>query len=139
MKQQNKWEKLFDEFLDLTEFTLVKHKPNDYEYNPACWSLIDNQGGNIGDIEGDRFTSAGQILDRMDSYIEDYIVDPLERTLDINNIDDFYRLVNLCGWEDILEYRPFLPDNKWSFDVLDMICHHFEEINLENCTYEEEE
>lgn len=140
MKQQNKWEKIFDEFLDLTEFTLVRHQ-NDYnratdEY--GHWSLIDNQGCNIGNIEGDRFASAREILDRMDNYIEDYIVDPIEQMLDMNNIDDIDRLVALCGWEDILEYRPFFPDNQWDFDVLDMICNHFEDINLENCTYKEE-
>lgn len=130
MKQQNKWEKLFDEWLEVTEFTLVKHQNN--------WSLIDKQGGNIGDIEGDRFISAGQIFERMDSYIEDYIVNPIEQILDMNNIDDIDRLVALCDWNDILEYRPFLPDSEWDFDVLDMICNHFDEINLENCTYEEE-
>lgn len=129
MKQQNKYEKLFDEFLELTEFTLVKHQ-ND-------WSLIDNHGGNIGNIEVDRFLSAGQILDRMDVYIEDYIVDPIEQELDVKGIDDIDRLVALCGWEDILEYKDFLPESKWDFDVLDMICNHFEEINLENCTYHE--
>ena len=126
MKQQNKWEKLFDEFLDLTEFTLIKHQ-ND-------WSLIDNQGGNIGDIEGDRFKSAATILDRMEIYIDDYIVSPLvdefvDKDLDIEPpMDD---------WEDLLRYRNQLPENQWDFDVLDMICNHFEEINLENCTYKE--
>ena len=130
MKQQNKYEKLFDEFLDLTEFTLVKHQ-ND-------WSLIDNQCGNIGDIEGDRFKSATEILDRMDCYTEDYIVRPIEQELEFQAIDSVVRLRALCSWEDILEYRHCLPNNQWDFDVLDMICNHFEEINLENCTYEEE-
>jgi hypothetical protein len=138
MKQQNKWEKLFDEFLDLTEFTLVKHQ-NDWnratdEY--GHWSLVDNQGGNIGNIEGDRFTSVAQILDRMEIYIDDYIVSPLidefvDKDVDIEPpMDD---------WADLLRYYNSLPDSKWDFDVLDMICNHFEEINLENCTYEEEE
>lgn len=133
MKQQNKWEKLFDEFLDLTEFTLVKHKPNDYEYDPAHWSLIDNQGGNLGDIESDRFTSASQILDRMDVYIEDYIATPLEEELIKNGVDE-----ELYAFDEFLFCREMLPNNQWDFDVLDMICNHFEEINLENCTYEEE-
>ena len=129
MKQQNKWEKLFDEFLDLTEFTLVKHK-ND-------WSLIDNQGGNLGNIEGDRFTSAGQIFDRMDSYIEDYIITDIEELAEENNID----LSNWDSW--IWEYLLFCRDKfpqdcQYEFDLLDMICNHFEEIDLESCTYEEE-
>ena len=37
----NKCTKLFEEFLDLIEFTLVKHKSSDEEYNPWIWSLID--------------------------------------------------------------------------------------------------
>lgn len=130
MKQQNKWEKLFDEFLDLTEFTLVRHQ-ND-------WSLIDNQGGNIGDIEGDRFKSAAEILLRMDSYTNDYIIEPLEEIADIEGIDIFD--LEQWGWDYLLSFRDKFPqDRQWDFDVLDMICCHDEEINLENCTYEEEE
>ena len=130
MKQQNKWEKLFDEFLDLTEFTLIRHQ--DY------WSLIDNQSANLGGIECDRFTSATQILDRMDIYIEDYIVEAIVEEIDSKNIDDDERIRAWCDWTDILEYKDYLPNSKWDFDVLDMICNHFEEINLENCTYEDE-
>lgn len=126
MKQQTKWEKLFDEFLDLTEFTLIKHQKD--------WSLIDNQGGNIGDIEGDRFTSAMQILDRMDSYIEDYIAEPLEQELFNKGI----KTEENDSLNDFLFFRKDLPDNQWDFDVIDMICNHFEEINLKNCNYKEE-
>lgn len=129
MKQQNKWEKLFDEFLDLTEFTLVKHQ-ND-------WSLIDNQGGNICNIEGDRFKSASEICLRMDSYIDDYIVESIENHAKIMGIDisDWAN----WGWDYLLSYREKFPqDCQWDFDVLDMICYHDEEINLENCTYEED-
>ena len=130
MKQQNKWEKLFDEFLDLTEFTLVKHQ-ND-------WSVIDNQGGNVGDIEGDRFKTVSEILIRMTCYIDDYIITPLEEIAVLNEIDvsdwDYW------GWDYLLLYRNKFPqDSQWDFDVLEMVCYHDEEINLENCTYEEEE
>ena len=137
MKQQNKWEKLFDEFLNLTEFTLVKHS-DDYnkmtdEY--GYWSLIDNQGGNIGNIEGDRFSSAEHIFDRMEIYVEDYIATPIEEELAGKgvNTEELYSL------EDMLVCKKVLPDSQWDFDVLDMICYHADEINLENCTYEEAE
>lgn len=131
MKQQNKWEKLFDEFLDLTEFTLVKHQ-ND-------WSVIDNQEGNVGDIESDRFTSAGQILDRMDIYIEDYIIEPLEQAFFASGPAHIEFDVYGDYFADILKHRNDLPDDySGDFDILDMICNHSEEINLENCTYEEE-
>ena len=129
MKQQNKWEKLFDEFLDLTEFTLVKHQ-ND-------WSLIDNQGGNICNIEGDRFKNAAEILLRMDSYTNDYIIEPLEGIAEMEGIDIFD--LEQWGWDYLLSFRDKFPQGcQWDFDVLDMICCHDEEINLENCTYKED-
>ena len=136
MKQQNKYEKLFDEFLDLTEFRLVRHQ-NNYDKHTdeyGHWSLIDNQGGNLGDIESDRFDNAAQILDRMDIYIHDYIIESIQDCLDEAGYDYY-----TGNYQGLIEYcRDKLPENKWDLDVLDMICNHFDEINLENCTYEEE-
>ena len=135
---QNKYEKLFDEFLDLTEFRLVRHQ-NDYNEHSdeyGHWSLIDNQCGNIGDIEGDRFTSAEQIIDRMDIYIHDYIITNIEELATENDIDisDW----DSWSWDYILSHRDKFPqDCQYEFDMLDMLCNHFGEINLENCTYEE--
>ena len=43
MKNQNKWEKLFEEFLDCVDFTLMKHTD--------VWVVHDRQYANIGDIE----------------------------------------------------------------------------------------
>ena len=64
-KSQNKYEKLFCSFLDLTEFSLIKYKDG--------FGLEDRQGANLGDIEGDRFETAEQIFERMSIYIDDYI------------------------------------------------------------------
>ena len=136
MRQKNKYEKLFDEFLELTEFKLVRHQ-NDYnEYTDEYghWNLIDNQGANLGNIEGDRFKSAVEILDRMDIYIYDYIVEDIQDCLDEAGYDYY-----TGNYQGLIEYcRDKLSENKWDLDVLDMICNHFDEINLENCTYEEE-
>lgn len=140
MKQKNKYETLFDQFLDLTEFSLVRHQ-NDYnkytdEY--GHWSLIDIQGADLGHIEGDRFESAVQILDRMDIYIQDYLIESIEDILE----DEFdVDISNYSSWSDLLELaRKYLSyDYGWSVDVLDMIVNHHNEINLENCNYEEEE
>ncbi len=148
---QNKWEKLFEEFLDLTEFSLIKHKNPEHivEYEtpngePDCaveyygiWSIYDRQGANLGDINSDRFDNAGQILERMDIYIHDYIVEDIENCLDEKGLLPEYEY---DGYDDILiNAAPLLPENKWEFDVLDMIVNHFDEINLENVYYEEEE
>ena len=68
MKVQNRWEDLFEGFLDLTEFTLIKYSDG--------WGLYDRQCGNLGDIESDRFDNASDIFDRMDTYITDYFYNP---------------------------------------------------------------
>ena len=137
MKQQNKWEQLFDEWLDLSDFTLIKHKNN---YNRLTdeyghWSLIDNQGGNIGNIEGDRFENAAAILDRMEIYLEDYIATPLEEELVRRGVNS----EELYSFEEVLVYRSKLPDNQWDFDILEMVCYHADDIDLNNCTYEKGE
>ena len=111
MKTQNEYEKLFEDFLDLTEFTLIKHKDG--------WGLYDRQGGNFGNIEGDRFKSAAEILDRMDIYVDDYIREDLENVwvdeLD-KNIDDAPSY--LCDW---LNYRVELREYQYELDLIDQI------------------
>lgn len=47
---KNTYEKLFDEFLIITDFQLLKHKD-------GAFSLKDRQLANLANIEGDRFTS----------------------------------------------------------------------------------
>lgn len=126
---KNKHEKLFDEFLDLTEFTLIKHNNG--------WGLKDKQEGNLGDIENDRFENATQLLDRMDIYIQDYIAKPLQECLNEMDetkegeySDDFEELVNTCA-------NHYPPLNAWDVEVLDTVVYHSEEIDLNNCCYEE--
>ena len=119
---QNTYEKLFDEFLDLTEFRLLKHKD-------GTFSLEDRQRTNIGDIEDDRFTSASEILDRMDIYIQDYLITDIEDALDEKSIE-----IN-CTWEEYGQYRDLIPDYKFDFDLLDMIVNHSDKVDLSNCDY----
>ena len=119
---QNTYEKLFDEFLDLTEFRLLKHKD-------GTFSLEDQQCANLGDIEDDRFTSASEILDRMDIYIQDYLIRDIEDALDEKSIEID------CVWGEYGKYRDVIPDYKFDFDLLDMIVNHSNEVDLNNCDY----
>lgn len=119
---QNTYEKLFDEFLDLTEFRLLKHKD-------GTFSLEDRQRANLGDIEDDRFTSASEILDRMDIYIQDYLIRDIEEALDEKSIEID------CAWGEYEQYRDLIPDYKFDFDLLDMIVNHFGKVDLNNCDY----
>lgn len=123
---KNKYEQMFDEYLDLTEFSLIKYG--------SQWGLIDNQGANLGDIESDRFDSASDIFDRMYIYINDYFIRDIEDLLREKQIEVTWGY----EFEEYLKYaKPLLPDAKWDFDVLDMICYHANEIDLNNCIYEE--
>lgn len=138
MKRQNKWEELFEQFMDLTEFTLIKYKDG--------WGVVDRQGANLGDIQSDRFENAADIFDRMDVYIDDYFFNDLEEELEAYN-------VNLEGhevpwsadeWLALRGDKEFYKKNKkyfdehsFEFDVLDMMVNHEDEINLENIHYEE--
>ena len=119
---QNTYEKLFNEFLDLTEFRLLKHKD-------GTFSLEDRQCANLGDIEDDRFASASEILDRMDIYIQDYLIRDIEDALDEKSIEIG------CVWGEYGKYRDVIPDYKFDFDLLDMIVNHSNEVDLNNCDY----
>ena len=119
---KNSYEELFDEFLNIAEFRLLKHKD-------GTFSLEDLQCANLGDIENDRFTSAAQILDRMDVYIQDYLIADIEDALDEKSIEID------CDWEEYGQYRKDLPNYKFDFDLLDMIVNHYLEVDLNNCEY----
>ena len=119
---KNTYEELFDEFLALTEFRLLKHKD-------GTFSLEDQQCANLGDIEDDRFETASEVLDRMDVYIQDYLVADIEDALDEESI------AIDCDWEEYGKYRDLIPDYRFDFDLLDMIVNHSNEVDLNNCDY----
>lgn len=137
MNKKNKWEELFEQYIDLAEFTLVKYKDG--------WGICDRQGANLGDIENDRFGNAADIFDRMDAYIEDYFFRDLEEELDAYGI----KLEGEVPWNAIEwlilrgdiefynEHKKYFDDHAFEFDVLDMIANHADDINLENVYYEE--
>ena len=129
---KNTYEKLFDEFLNLTEFSLLKHRtePDDADVGAGLFSLRDHQYANVGDIESERFETAAQILDRMDNYIQDYIVEALSDVINEAGIN-----LEEDTWEGLLEYRDKIPEADWDFDVLDMIINHPDKVDLNNCDY----
>lgn len=119
---KNTYEELFDAFLNITEFRLLKN-------NDGTFSLEDRQYANFSDIEDDRFTSASEILDRMDVYIQNYLITDIEDALDEESIE-----IN-CDWKEYEKYRKYLPDYEFDFDLLDMIINHSDKVDLNNCDY----
>ena len=140
MKKQNRWESLFEDFLQVTEFTLIKHTDG--------WGLYDRQGANLGDIDLDRFESAQDIFERMDVYIIDYFYHDLEEELEAYDVDMEGREIPECAC-DWLELRndeefcrknaEYMDNHAFEFNVLDTIANHATEIDLENVEYESEE
>ena len=127
---KNKYEELFESFLSVTDFRLIKYQDG--------FGLDDLQGGNLGNIEADRFETAADIIDRMDVYVQDYFITDTEELL-----EDVYDVKAPTYWcyEDLLEFaRPIMEngDYKFNIDVLDMICYHIHEVNLENCNSKED-
>lgn len=135
---KNKWEELFEQYMDLVEFTLVKYKDG--------WGICDRQGANLGDIEEDRFENATDIFDRMDAYIEDYFFRDLEEELDAYGVElEDEAPWNATDWlrlrgdiEFYNEHKKYFDDHAFEFDVLDIIANHADDINLENVYYEED-
>lgn len=121
--EQNKWEKLFDEFLDLIEFSLVKKSDG--------WSLIDNQGANLGNIQGETFDSAMDIFERLNIYINDYIFRPLEEDLDNRGETN---IPHTC--DEWLERSDEFENYSFELAVIEMISSRGKEIDLNHCTYE---
>lgn len=122
---KNKYEKIFDSFLSITDFRLVKYLDG--------FGLIDLQGADLGEIESDRFKTAADIFDRMDIYINDYFINDIDELLDEKDIEVTWN----NDYVSYLEYaKPLLPEYSFDFDILDMICYHANEIDLNNCNYE---
>ena len=119
---RNTYEELFDAFLNITEFRLLKH-------NDGTFSLEDRQCANLGDIEDDRFETASEVLDRMDVYIQGYLAAGIEDALDEESI------AIDCDWKEYGKYRDLIPDYEFDFDLLDMIVNHSNEVDLNNCDY----
>ena len=128
MKNQNKWEKIFDDYLKTIDFRLLKDKKGKFH-------LQDSQGANLGNIESDSFDNADEIIDRLGVYHEDYIISDIEELLDEYDIE--HESVWDGTYGDLLKFRDKLPDYQFDFDVLDMIVNHGKDIDLENCDYEE--
>lgn len=119
--------RIFENFLDLTEFELKRYGDG--------YGLIDLQGGNLGNIEEDRFTNAAEIIERMSRYIDDYLAIPI--IMDVFNGNERVFNCNEHEYDDYGELaRKAISLVKHSCgddeDILDVLCNHGDEINLDN-------
>ena len=112
------YNKLTRELLDLIEFELVKYEDG--------YGLVDLQGANLGNIEGDRFDNAESLFDRIEIYLDDYIVRSLEERFDTDLYGDYEG-----GLACIKSH--FDVQNDWDIQVIDMVVNHANEVNLSKC------
>ena len=136
---KNKYEELFDSFLSITDFKLIKYeeelegKDETEDFQDGLWGLMDLQGADLGNIESNRFKTAAQIFARMNIYITDYFLNDIDELLEEKDIEVTWG--GTCE-EYLKNAKQLLPDYQFDFDILDMICNHAEEINLENCNFQ---
>lgn len=121
----NKWEIRFKDLLYLLEFELNKYEDG--------YGLIDGQGANLGDIEEDRFLDAAQIIDRLDEYIDNCLIEDLLEALKGVGIN--VKEMKITPWATNL--LPICRNNlseEWEpeIETLDMICNHIMEVNIDN-------
>lgn len=141
---------LFVDFLDLIEFDLVKvddefkadlKKELGDEYDEdyiGKYALHDRQGANLGDIESITFDSASDILDNLEMYVEDYIIDALK---DIAEGTQFEDLLYDGSWEDFVDWynehkdeedvKEVFGDSEYDIKTLDMLVHHLNDVDLD--------
>ena len=101
--------KVFTELMELYEFEIIEYKKR-----PLVLGVRDLQGGNLGNIEGDRFNNLYEILDRMELYHEDYIFNMIW--------DDYGILIDYSNYEDALEQlKKEHSELVWTIDVLNLI------------------
>lgn len=126
--ESEKPERLFDEMLNTTEFRLVKFGDG--------WGLVDETGTNLGDIEADRFDGPEGIIDRLDIYVTDYFTADIKDVLDIDDCPDLSAFLKKAVEVMAPEMREHYS---FELEVLDMICNHPGEIDLEKCQFTVEE
>jgi hypothetical protein len=135
INSDSKWNEVFLDFLRDIEFELVKC---DEETEEGIWALIDLQGGNLGDIESDRFNTAEDIADRLSVYIDDYYLgeEALEYIVDKEDMpeDGLYSCEQVVNWYTT-EMQEKYPDAKTIVDICDLIANHCDEVDL-NKVYE---
>lgn len=107
MTNISKYDCLFSDLLDLIEFSVTKYDDG--------YGLVDAEGVNLGDIEGERFDNAQDMVDRLDTYIHDRLLD-----------DEVWGTYESC--EEALAKRPRHPLRK----LFDLIANHLNEVNLAN-------
>jgi hypothetical protein len=98
MREMTQREKeIFNDLMDLYEFEVYTNEQDKFQVN-------DLQGACLGDICDDIFNDEWEILERMETYHLDYIINGLENTFNLS-FDTFEEWVELLEREDLEELK----------------------------------
>lgn len=116
---------MFEQLMDLYEFDIYKVTNDEKK---EVLKVYDRQGGNLGGIEQEEFNDYMEILDRMEAYHIDYIVEPL-----VESLWQYDFMEDCATWEDILKVakknsQQLLDDGdlEWDLRALDLIVNSYD-------------
>lgn len=125
----NEHEERFKSFLGMTDFELIANKDGSY-------GLKDLQGAPLGDIEDCKFVSAGQVIERMDGYIQDCLISDIGELMGDDCPTNWETYADFCEkCKEIIKNNPDKfkhPDLKFELNVLETICFHTDDVSLYN-------
>lgn len=102
--------KNISELLDVYKFDIIVN-------DDLTLSVHDRQGGNLGNIESEKFNTFDDIIERMNVYHYYYIVRALEEIYNISESD-------FDNWHEMYNYLKLQDDHhcSWDVDMLGLIC-----------------
>lgn len=125
-KSKSKYSNIMAKMLNVMEFRLDKIDDK--------YCLIDLQGGNLGNIESERFSSAEGIIEELSTYLEDYYFTDLEEAAESDLEMDFSQNEAPYTAEEWVKfmnkYKEFKEMYKHEYDVMDMIAYNIDKVNL---------
>lgn len=127
--EKNVYEELFDQLLKQYDMELVRYGKNAYRVFSGNYCIDDQKiCQNIFELYG-----------VVDSVCAEGIIEDLEREAIDYGLNDFIA----HPWEDALaciakyncgtaQERKYVKDHKWEIEVLDMLCNHLDEVDINN-------
>ena len=120
--------RIFADMLNVMDFELYSDE--------GGYALSDKQGGNFGDIESDRFTSAMQIIDRLNVYLNDYYFDDLAEAAESypyfadHDMPETAEDWNVFRLYVPRELTPFISEYHHEFNVMELIAYGYKYVDL---------
>lgn len=130
MNKQNHYVELFNQMLNQMDMSLIKHGKNAYHVESVFYILSD---------ENEIIQTTQELFDRLELFIDESFAGDLEREAIDYGLLDYPSHPWDAALEKIEQYRngttkerEFVKNHEWEIEVLDMLCHHLDEVNINN-------